>query len=85
MSPSTQFKFAKDGITRRVAFTQLPSWSEIAAKLETLYSIPIEHIAVSYTDVDGDEVTLSSQEELEDYYRADSNPLLRRFDLSQAS
>ena len=85
MSPSTQFKFTKDGITRRVAFTQPPSWSEMAAKLETLYSIPIEHIAVSYTDVDGDEVTLSSQEELEDYYRADTDPLLQRLSVVDLS
>ena len=78
MSSPAQFKFSKDGITRRVAFTQLPSWLEIAAKLESLYGIPVEHIAVAYTDIDGDEVTLSSQGELEDYYRADSDTLLRR-------
>jgi hypothetical protein len=80
MSSPAQFKFTKDGITRRVAFTQLPSWLEMAAKLESLYSIPVEHVAVSYTDVDGDEVTLSSQEELEDYYRADSETM--PFDVS---
>jgi len=85
MSSSAQFKFSKDGITRRVAFTQSPSWVEIAAKLESLYSIPVEHVAVSYIDADGDEVTLSSQEELEDYYRADSNPSLRRLSVVDLS
>lgn len=85
MSPSAQFKFTKDGITRRVAFTQLPSWLEIAAKLESLYGIPVEDVAVSYTDVDGDEVTLSSQEELEDYYRADSDAQLRRLSVVDLS
>ena len=85
MSPSVQFKFTKDGVTRRVAFTQLPSWLEISAKLESLYGIPVEHVAVSYTDVDGDEVTLSSQEELEDYYRADSDTLLRRLSVVDLS
>lgn len=85
MSSSVQFKFTKDGITRRVAFTQLPSWLEIAAKLEALYGIPVEHVAVSYTDVDGDDVTLSSQGELEDYYRADSDTLLRRLSVVDLS
>ena len=85
MSSPAQFKFSKDGITRRVAFTQSPSWLEIASKLESLYSIPVEHIGVSYTDDDGDEVTLSSQEELEDYYRADSNPPLRRLSVVDLS
>lgn len=85
MSSPVQFKFSKDGITRRVAFTQLPSWVEIAAKLESLYSIPVEHIAVSYTDADGDEVTLSSQEELDDYYKGDSSPSLRRLSVVDLS
>ena len=85
MSSSVQFKFTKDGITRRVAFTQLPSWLEIAAKLESLYSIPVEDVAVSYTDVDGDEVTLSSQEELEDYYKADLDTALRRLSVVDLS
>jgi hypothetical protein len=85
MSLSAQFKFTKDGITRRVAFPQLPSWLEIAAKLESLYGIPVEHVAVFYTDVDGDEVTLSSQDELEDYYRADSDNLLRRLSVVDLS
>lgn len=85
MSSPAQFKFTKDGITRRVAFTQLPSWLELAAKLESLYSIPVEHVAVSYADADGDEVTLSSQEELEDYYRADLDPLLRRLSVVDLS
>jgi len=85
MSSPIQFKFSKDGITRRVAFTQSPSWVEIAAKLESLYSIPVEHVAVSYTDADGDEVTLSSQEELEDYYRADPNPSLQRLSVVDLS
>jgi hypothetical protein len=85
MSTPTQFKFSKDGVTRRVAFTQLPSWLEIAAKLEALYGIPVEHVAASYTDADGDEVTLSSQEELEDYYRGESDPSLRRLSVVDLS
>ena len=82
---SPQFKFTKDGITRRVVFTQFPSWLEIAARLESLYGIPVEHVAVSYTDVDGDEVTLSSQAELEDYYKADSDSPLRRLSVVDLS
>ena len=85
MSSPAQFKFSKDGITRRVAFNQLPSWLEIAAKLESLYTIPVEHVAVYYVDDDGDEVTLSSQEELDDYYRADPDPSLRRLSVVDLS
>jgi hypothetical protein len=85
MSSPAQFKFTKDGITRRVAFTQLPSWPEMATKLENLYSIPVENVAVAYTDGDGDEVTLSSQDELEDYYGADSNTLFRRLSVVDLS
>lgn len=85
MSLSPQFKFTKDGITRRVAFAKLPSWLEISAKLESLYGIPVEFVAVSYTDADGDEVTLSTQEELEDFYRADSDAPLRRLSVVDLS
>lgn len=67
----TLFKFTKppDGLTRRVLFTTPPSWAELSAKVETLYKIPRELVGVSYVDVEGDEVTLSSDEELQELYK----------------
>ena len=63
------FKLSKlNDLTRRVSFPTLPTWSVLAAKIQSLYSIPLEYIAVSYIDSDGDEVTLSSEEELRDFY-----------------
>ncbi|KAJ7208945.1 hypothetical protein GGX14DRAFT_323911, partial [Mycena pura] len=44
-----------------------------SARIHTLFGIPIETVAVSYIDADNDEVTLSSEEELRDYYQAFSD------------
>jgi len=74
---STQFKLTKpDGLTRRIHFEgpELPSWFALASKIESLYEIPIEKIGVAYLDSDGDEVTLSSEHELQDFYAAAHKP-----------
>ncbi|KAI0706136.1 hypothetical protein BC835DRAFT_1498818 [Cytidiella melzeri] len=73
----TLFKFSNppDGLTRRVMFMERPAWPELSAKLESLYGIPKDNIGVSYVDPDGDEVTLSSDEELRDFYKFNSTPL----------
>jgi Wiskott-Aldrich syndrome protein len=68
MSSVSSFKFTKDGITRRVAFSANVTWSDIALKLTSLYNLPLEFIGASYIDSDGDEITISTQEELQDYY-----------------
>ncbi|EJF66875.1 hypothetical protein DICSQDRAFT_47572 [Dichomitus squalens LYAD-421 SS1] len=70
MSP-IQFKFSRppDGLVRRVTFQERPSWEALAAKIESLYNIPLPSVGVSYVDDDGDEVTLSSEEELQDFYQ----------------
>ncbi len=60
-----------DGLTRRISFHTHPSWSELATRIHSLCDIPRNRLSVSYTDSDGDEVTLSSEEELRDFY--DSN------------
>ncbi|KAG6334535.1 hypothetical protein ID866_4551 [Astraeus odoratus] len=66
---SQQFKLTKrDGITRRVNFDERPNWSDLSAKIATLFNIPTENVAVSYVDADGDEITLSSDEELREFY-----------------
>ncbi|KAJ3473717.1 hypothetical protein NLI96_g12859 [Meripilus lineatus] len=71
MSSSTVFKFTKppDGLTRRVMFQTPPSWAELSAKIESLYKISRSDVGVSYIDADGDEVTLSSDEELQELYK----------------
>ena len=67
---STQFKLSKrDGLTRRITFADEPAWPTLAATIELHYGIPIDKVGVSYIDSDGDEVTLSSQEELQDFYQ----------------
>lgn len=71
MSP-IQFKFSKppDGLVRRVTFPERPSWESLAIKIQSLYDIPLPSIGVSYVDSDGDEVTLSSEDELQDFYQS---------------
>lgn len=68
--PHTQFKLLKrDDVTRRAAFPDQPTWHALATRIGSLYAIPIDKVGVSYVDTDGDEITLSSQEELQDFYR----------------
>ncbi|KAF8523133.1 hypothetical protein BU17DRAFT_86286 [Hysterangium stoloniferum] len=55
-------------VTRKLTFPQLPLWSVLATRIENLYGIPSKDVGLSYIDSDGDEVTLSSQEELQDYH-----------------
>ena len=65
----TLFKLSKPGgPTRRLTFPNKPSWSLLASKIESLYGIPFSKVGVSYIDNDGDEVTLSSEDELNDFY-----------------
>ena len=69
MAPA-QFKLAKRGSpTRRINFSTRPDWSMLSTKIATLFSIPNDNVAVSYVDADGDDITLSSDEELRDYYK----------------
>jgi hypothetical protein len=64
------FKFTRDRVTRRVTFpTTNTTWLEIANKIEDLYGTPFDTVGVVYVDAEGDEITISTQEELLDYYR----------------
>ncbi|KAI9460522.1 hypothetical protein BJY52DRAFT_1262197 [Lactarius psammicola] len=66
---SVHFKLSiSNGLTRRISFPTRPSWHELAARIQALYNIPLGRLGVSYVDSDGDEVTLSSEEELRDFY-----------------
>ncbi|KAH9925798.1 uncharacterized protein B0H18DRAFT_1008410 [Fomitopsis serialis] len=61
-----------NGLTRKVTFETHPSWDELAARIESLYDIPKEHAAVSYTDSESDDVTMNTQIELQDFYNTQS-------------
>ncbi|KAI0257203.1 hypothetical protein BJV78DRAFT_1160935 [Lactifluus subvellereus] len=68
MAP-VHFKLSmSDGLTRRISFPTRPSWIELATRIQALCNIPLGRLGVSYVDSDGDEVTLSSEEELRDFY-----------------
>ncbi|KAG6900681.1 hypothetical protein C0993_004991 [Termitomyces sp. T159_Od127] len=68
MAP-VNFKLTEpDGLTRRIVFAGKPSWKTFAERVELLFGIPFEKVSVSYVDADNDKVTLSSQEELDDFY-----------------
>lgn len=68
MAP-VHFKLSmSDGLTRRISFSDRPSWTELATRIHALSGFPLNRLGVSYVDSDGDEVTLSSEEELRDFY-----------------
>jgi hypothetical protein len=54
-------KLSRYDVTRLVKFDHRPTWSDMAAKIQQLFAIPVEVAGVSYKDADGDEVTLSTQ------------------------
>ncbi|KZT70580.1 hypothetical protein DAEQUDRAFT_756221 [Daedalea quercina L-15889] len=77
MSSTTQINIKltrpPSGLTRKVTFEARPSWDELATRIESLFDIPKEHVAVSYVDSDNDEVTMNTQTELQDYYDTQSS------------
>lgn len=73
--PPIHFKLNKsDDHTRRATFQELPTWPELASKLQLLYGVPIDKVAVAYVDSDHDEITASSNEELQDFYQSSFQP-----------
>lgn len=69
MATIAQFKLSKQGgLTRRLTFPTHPSWAVLSSKISEAFGITTDNIGVSYLDQDGDEVTFSSEEELQDYY-----------------
>ncbi|KAH7107185.1 hypothetical protein BKA62DRAFT_686230 [Auriculariales sp. MPI-PUGE-AT-0066] len=64
-----QFKLTKPGdAVRKLSFPDVPSWNLLAAKVEELFEVPFDQLALIYKDSDGDAVTLNSQQELSEYY-----------------
>lgn len=74
-TPPIHIKLSRppSGLTRKVAFDARPAWEELAARIERFYEIPKEHVAVSYVDNEGDEVTMNTETELQDLYSAQPN------------
>lgn len=69
MATIAHFKLSKQGgLTRRLTFPTHPSWAVLSSKISETFGITTDNIGVSYLDQDGDEVTFSSEEELQDYY-----------------
>jgi len=68
--PPTYFKFTTpEGPNRRLTFSEPPTWPLLASKLHVLYGISLDNLGVSYVDNDNDEITVSSDEELQDFYK----------------
>ncbi|KAK0246248.1 hypothetical protein EDD85DRAFT_803588 [Armillaria nabsnona] len=67
-----QFKLRdeRSAQTRRISFPHQPIWETLASKISALYDIPLDKIAVTYIDADDDKVTLSTQDELQDFFQA---------------
>ncbi|KAF9535680.1 hypothetical protein CPB83DRAFT_842142 [Crepidotus variabilis] len=72
--PPVLFKLKYGNSTRRVSFQDQPTWAELAGRLQALYNLPLDTIGVSYVDTDNDEITVSSNEELQDYYSSTLKP-----------
>ncbi|XP_006454105.1 hypothetical protein AGABI2DRAFT_189413 [Agaricus bisporus var. bisporus H97] len=66
----THFKLKFDSLTRRATFAHHPSWGQLSAKVASLFSIPQHQVAVTYVDAEDEEITLSTEEELQDYYQS---------------
>jgi PB1 domain len=63
-----------EGANRCLTFSEPPAWSLLASKLHVLYRISLDNVGVSYVDNDDDEITLSSDEELQDFYKMSHQP-----------
>lgn len=73
-SMPTHFKLKFNDFTRRVSFARQPNWQELSEKVSTLYSIPRHQVGVTYIDAEDEEITLNTEEELQDYYFSSYRP-----------
>ncbi|CAE6413076.1 unnamed protein product [Rhizoctonia solani] len=67
-----QFKLLHRGLVRKVTFKNVeqPSWHELSWKIGDVCQIPHAAVALTYLDPDGDNITISSQSELMEYYHS---------------
>lgn len=70
----TQFKLRFDSLARRAVFAHHPSWAQLSAKIAALFALPQPQVAVTYLDAEDEEITLSTEDELQDYYLASFRP-----------
>jgi hypothetical protein len=68
MAP-VHIKLKYAGLTRRAYFEDLPNWSDLSAKVNILHELPLKNIAVTFTDIDGEEIAVSSDAELQEFYQ----------------
>ncbi|EPT02423.1 hypothetical protein FOMPIDRAFT_1118302 [Fomitopsis schrenkii] len=59
---------ALDGSTHVADFHALPTWADLATRVQTLFGIPGTAAALAYVDADGDEITMSSENELREFF-----------------
>jgi len=55
-------------VCRRLTFAGRPTWDELSTKVVELFFIPLEDVSLAYYEGDGNQMIMSSQEELEGYF-----------------
>src|SRR3954469_3342143 len=74
----TNIKVTYGSISRRLAISSITTWSEIETQFRKLFNISKElQIIVSYTDEEGDVITLSSDLELQEVLSNYSNNTIK--------
>lgn len=64
----THFKLKFNDLTRRALFPHQPTWKDLSEKISALYDIPQHQVGVTYIDAENEEITLNTEEELQDFY-----------------
>ena len=77
MSASCVVKFVRpNGANRRLEFigTARPGWEQLSTRVAPLYNIPLQSFGLTYPDEEKDEITISTEEELQLYYATQRHP-----------
>ena len=69
--PLVPFKLKKANAPAKLAhFDAQPSWGDLASKIANLFNIPPKDIGVAFIDKAKDAVTLTNDQELQDFYQS---------------